>query len=172
MFIDIWEAIKKGLSNPEKLNEAINSFANNFFGAIASALGRAMETIRGLLPAWAGNFVFGPRDMIGPRLPESGPPSTARRGFAPGGGINQPFMPMNFRPGIDERPLTNALRQAVVNQQPRGPSIIHTQLNIDGKKISEAVDAGLAFRMSVPSQAPYHDSFAGWASPDQQFAAT
>jgi hypothetical protein len=122
-----------------------------------------------------GEAIFG--KMGGP-VPQQGligtpsGPSARPGGYVPGGGINQPFMPMSYHPESDVRPLVNAMRQAVSSQRQSEARPFVATLMIDGRKLAETVSTSLASLMEVPTQAPYHDSFAGWASPDQQFAST
>lgn len=53
-----------------------------------------------------------------------------------------------------------------------GVQPIIVSLNIDGRKISEALSSSLAELMQFPTQAPYHDTYSGYSSPDNQTAST
>jgi len=64
-----------------------------------------------------------------------------------------------------------SLRCIVTDRRQEARPFVAT-LIIDGRKLAETVSTSLATMMEFPSQAPYHDSFASWASPDQQFTAT
>jgi hypothetical protein len=57
--------------------------------------------------------------------------------------------------------------QGAAAQGSKAPMVV--SLNIDGRRISEALSSSLAELMEFPNQAPYHDSFGGPAYPDQQF---
>jgi hypothetical protein len=90
-----------------------------------------------------------------------------------GGGGGPAFNPISFSPNEQRSALDPAILAAIA---PRGqqaqPTPINLSLNIDGRKIAESISAALATLMEFPNQAPYHDSFGGYAPPDQQFSST
>jgi hypothetical protein len=82
-------------------------------------------------------------------------------------------MPMNFTPDQPGGGLENAMRAALSTGGRGGqPVVVPLTLNIDGRRIAEAMSSALAGLMEHPLQAPYHDTFGGYAPPDSQFAST
>jgi hypothetical protein len=54
---------------------------------------------------------------------------------------------------------------------PGGQAVtVHTALNVDGRKLAEATSTHLAELYTHPTQAPYSDSYLGYAAPDYNFA--
>jgi hypothetical protein len=84
---------------------------------------------------------------------------------------------MNFRPADEPGggKLENAMlsiSQAVGAKDTKQPVVVPMTLNIDGRRIAEAISAALSEIMEHPNQSPYHDSMGGYSPPDQQFSST
>jgi flagellar hook-basal body complex protein FliE len=165
-----------------KITGAIGSLADGIMAAFNKIIGwlRALNpfgggaspTMPGLnlpIPGTPGGAL--PHDLT---LPTPSWPSLSPRGAplpAPGG------IPMNFRPddpsgGRIENAILSIAQSAGAGGQPIQVQQAPININIDGRKIAESISAALATLMEFPNQAPYHDSFGGYAPPDHQQVTT
>jgi len=85
-----------------------------------------------------------------------------------------PFIPTSAEGDIrsQSRQLADVMRVAIQTGTQRESRPIVVSLNIDGQRISEALSTQLAALMEQPGQAPYHDGWRGWQSPDMQMTTT
>ena len=106
---------------------------------------------RGVLPA----------DLGGPTAPTRAVPG------ARGGWFQHSSMP-----SPSQGQLETAMRDAVMAARSTDTRPIVVSLNIDGRKISEALSTQLADLMGQPGQSHFHDGWRGWAPPDMQTSST
>jgi hypothetical protein len=97
---------------------------------------------------------------------------TAQPPGLPGGPSGQAVTPPPERMGASQSDLEAATRNAIWSAPAKDARPIVVSLNIDGRRISEAISTQLAGMLGVPGQAPFHDAWRGWAPPDSQYSTT
>jgi hypothetical protein len=141
---------------------------------LATTVAPAAGVVSG--PGIPGLFGFTPRPGV-PVAPTGAPPGSvpglpAVPGL-PGGPSGQAITPTPERhSAASPAEIEAATRNAIWNAPSKDARPIVVSLNIDGRRISEAISTQLAGMMGVPGQAPFHNAWGGWAPPDSQYATT
>jgi hypothetical protein len=180
--------------------DALSSFGNWLYEGLVSALNAVMGKLKSFLPSWLTGASAADRlklEQLGGTVGGVAPPTGVLQkpgAWSPGTSIDAsrlsipgaivappsggtsgfpPFLPMSLTPEDKRDDITNAIHAAAwMSTNARDTKPVVVSLNIDGRRISEALSSTLAQLMEFPNQAPYHDSFGGYAPPDQQFAST
>ena len=149
-------------SIPGKLAGAIGAMASGIANEIAATLGRLGSSL----------FHF-------PGLKDFGFPSApyALPGLAPSSSLPTVIYPPGHAANAlrDSGYTPESLKSEQDRETSRGkaysqPIHIKTALYLDGRLLAETISSELAQLSTFPRQAPYGDSYVGWAAPDYNFS--
>jgi hypothetical protein len=173
------DSISKWLKSNSISDDIQQWLKSNLLDSIQQWLGS--HSIWDSIRSWFGGGAATPTGGIGPadrlKLEQSGAIQRSMPGGSgPPSGVGSgspPFMPINLRPDQPGGDFANAMRAAVSSGGRGGqPVVVPLTLNIDGRRIAEAMSSQLAEFLEHPTQAPYFDTFSGYAPPDNQFSST
>lgn len=136
---------------------------------------RMLSSIPGLGRAGPGGAVTVPGTGAAPTGGAVGVPGVSA---APPPGVSDVLrsmlIPLSMRPGDSpgRGGLEDAVRNAVWTAPQKDARPVVISLNLDGQRVSEILSTQLAANMEHPGQAPFHDGWRGWQSPDMQWSTT
>jgi hypothetical protein len=123
----------------------------------------------GTVPFATPHFGLG-GSSVGPPSPFWQPPPFSGWGGPPTqrGSPAPLFNPIRYSPGRGG--MDNAIHASSGGQGAKS-QVVAVSLNIDGRKIAEALSSSIAEMMEHPTSAPYHDAYSGYTGPDNQMAS-